>query len=100
MTATTLVLAGILTPAQAVAGFGDPLVIMIASLFVVSAGMFQTGVAQRLGMWLGRVASEGEGRLIFLIMSITALLSGIMSSTGTVAVMLPVVVTLAWRARI
>ena len=100
MSATALVLAGILTPAQAVAGFGDPLVIMIASLFVVSAGMFQTGVAQRLGMWLGRVAGEGEGRLIFLIMSITALLSGIMSSTGTVAVMLPVVVTLAWRARI
>lgn len=100
MSATALVLTGILTPSQALAGFGDPLVVMIASLFVVSAGMFQTGVAQRLGMWLGRVAGEGEGRLILLIMGITALLSGIMSSTGTVAVMLPVVVTLAWRARI
>jgi len=100
MSAAALVLTGVLTPNQAVAGFGDPLVIMIASLFVVSGGMFRTGVAQRLGMWLGRVAGDGEGRLILLIMSITALLSGIMSSTGTVAVMLPVVVTLAWRARI
>lgn len=100
MSAASLVLFGILTPAQALAGFGDPLVVMIASLFVVSGGMFQTGVAQRLGLWLGRVAGDGEGRLILLIMLITALLSAVMSSTGTVAVMLPVVVTLAWRAKI
>jgi len=100
MSAAALVLSGILTPNQALAGFGDPLVVMIASLFVVSGGMFRTGVAQRLGLWLGRVAGDGEARLILLIMLITAPLSAIMSSTGTVAVMLPVVVTLAWRARI
>jgi di/tricarboxylate transporter len=100
MAAAALALTGILTPSQALAGFGDPLVIMIAALFVVSGGMFRTGVAERLGRWLGRVAGEGEARLVLLIMVITALLSGIMSSTGTVAVMLPVVVTLAWRARI
>jgi di/tricarboxylate transporter len=100
MSAAALVLTGILTPSQALAGFGDPLVVMIASLFVVSGGMFRTGVAQRLGLWLGRVAGDGEARLILLIMLITAPLSAIMSSTGTVAVMLPVVVTLAWRARI
>ena len=100
MSAAALVLAGILTPSQAVAGFGDPIVIMIASLFVVSGGMFRTGVAQRLGLALARVAGNGEARLILLIMLPTALLSAIISSTGTVAVMLPVVVTLAWRARI
>ena len=100
MSAASLVLFGILTPTQALAGFGDPLVIMIASLFVVSGGMFQTGVAQRMGVWLGRVAGRSEPRLILLVMLITALLSGVMSSTGTVAVMLPVVVTLAWRADI
>lgn len=100
MSAAALVLTGILTPSQAVAGFGDPIVIMIASLFVVSAGMFRTGVAQRLGLALARVAGNGEARLILLIMLPTALLSAIISSTGTVAVMLPVVVTLAWRARI
>ena len=100
MAAAALALTGILTPSQALAGFGDPLVIMIAALFVVSGGMFRTGVAERLGRWLARVAGDGEARLVLLIMVITALLSGIMSSTGTVAVMLPVVVTLAWRARI
>jgi len=100
MSAASLALFGILTPAQALAGFGDPLVIMIASLFVISGGMFQTGVAQRMGLWLGRVAGSSEPRLILLVMLITALLSSVMSSTGTVAVMLPVVVTLAWRAQI
>jgi di/tricarboxylate transporter len=100
MSAAALALTGVLTPSQALAGFGDPLVIMIAALFVVSGGMFRTGVAERLGRWLARVAGDGEARLVLLIMVITAMLSGIMSSTGTVAVMLPVVVTLAWRARI
>jgi di/tricarboxylate transporter len=100
MSAAALVLTGVLTPTQALAGFGDPLVIMIASLFVVSGAMFRTGVAERLGRWLGRVAGDGEGRIVLLVMLITALLSGVMSSTGTVAVMLPVVVALAWRARV
>ncbi len=100
MSAAALTLSGILTPTQALAGFGDPLVVMIASLFVVSGAMFRTGVAERLGRWLGRVAGDGEGRIVLLVMLITALLSGIMSSTGTVAVMLPVVVALAWRARV
>jgi di/tricarboxylate transporter len=100
MSAAALTLTGILTPTQALAGFGDPLVVMIASLFVVSGAMFRTGVAERLGRWLGRVAGDGEGRIVLLVMLITALLSGIMSSTGTVAVMLPVVVALAWRARV
>jgi hypothetical protein len=73
---------------------------MIAGLFVVSTGLFQTGIAARLGRWLGRAAGTSEVRLIALVMIVTALLSGFMSSTGTVAVMLPVVVSLAWRARI
>ncbi len=100
MSLLALLLTGILTPAQALAGFADPLVLMIAGLFVVSTGLFQTGIAARLGRWLGRAAGTSEVRLIALVMIVTALLSGFMSSTGTVAVMLPVVVSLAWRARI
>jgi len=100
MSLLALLLTGILTPAQALAGFADPLVLMIAGLFVVSTALFQTGIAARLGRWLGRAAGTSEVRLIALVMVVTALLSGFMSSTGTVAVMLPVVVSLAWRARI
>lgn len=95
-----LTLTGILSASEALAGFSDALVIMIAGLFVVSGGLFKTGVARRLGQWLGRAAGESEFRLIAFVMLVTAFLSGFMSSTGTVAVMLPVVVTLAWGAKL
>ncbi len=93
-----LTLSGILTPAQAVAGFGNTLVIIIAALFVVSGGLFRTGVASRVGRAMGRLAGKSEARLMLLTMLTVALLSSFMSSTGAVAVMLPVVVTLAWNA--
>ncbi|MBS3965959.1 MAG: anion permease [Truepera sp.] len=95
-----LTLSGLITPREALAGFSDPVVIMLAGLFVVSAGLFQTGVADRMGKVLGRLAGHSEVRLIALVMLATATLSAFMSSTGTVAVMLPVVVSLAWNARL
>lgn len=93
-----LLLGGILTPAEALAGFSDPIVLIIAGLFIVGAGLFQTGVADALGQRLMRFAGAGEARLIAAIMLIVALLSAFLSSTGTVAVFLPVAVSLARRA--
>jgi di/tricarboxylate transporter len=93
-----LLLTGILTPAEALAGFSDPIVLIIAGLFIVGAGLFQTGVADALGQQLMRFAGAGEARLIAAIMLIVALLSAFLSSTGTVAVFLPVAVSLARRA--
>ncbi len=91
-----LSLTGILTPEEALAGFADPVVLMIAALFVVGDGLFQTGVAQAMGRLPARLAGDSEIRLLLVIMALVALLSGFMSSTGTVAVMLPVVMGLAW----
>lgn len=93
-----LVVLGVLTPPQALAGFADGVVIMIASLFVVSGALFRTGVAARIGRALGRAAGTGTRRLVAVLMLATGVLSGFMSSTGTVAMMLPVAVALAWRA--
>lgn len=93
-----LLLTGILTPAEALAGFSDPIVLIIAGLFIVGAGLFQTGVADALGQQLMRFAGAGEARLIASLMLIVALLSAFLSSTGTVAVFLPVAVSLARRA--
>jgi di/tricarboxylate transporter len=93
-----LALTGVLTPAQALAGFADPLVIMIAGLFVVAGALTQTGIAQRVARSIGDLAGNDEMRLVAAIMLATAVLSGFMSSTGTVAVMLPIVVALGWRA--
>lgn len=95
-----LMLSGLLTPAEALAGFSDPVVLIIAGLFVVGGGLFQTGVAVTLGRWLGRLAGASEVRLILVVMSTVAFLSAFMSSTGTAAVLLPVVVSLAWNAKV
>lgn len=96
----TLVLSGILTTEEALAGFSDPVVIMIAGLFVVGGALYQTGVAQAIGNLLARIGGESESRLIVIIMLGVALLSAVMSSAGATAVLIPVAVNLAWRARI
>ncbi len=100
MAVLLLLLTGILTPAEALAGFSDPIVLIIAGLFIVGAGLFRTGVADALGQQLVRLAGTGEARLIVAIMLIVAFLSAFLSSTGTVAVFLPVVVSLAQRTGI
>src|SRR5690606_10415893 len=94
-----LALTGIVTPAEALAGFSDPVVVMIAALFVVGGGLFRTGVAERIGAAIGRAAGTGRAGLTAMLMLGAGLLSGFMSSTGTVAVMLPVAAALAWNAR-
>jgi di/tricarboxylate transporter len=91
-----LTLTGILAPEEALAGFADPVVLMIAGLFVVGDGLFQTGVARAMGRLPAKIAGDSEVGLLVVIMLLVALLSGVMSSTGTVAVMLPVVMGLAW----
>jgi di/tricarboxylate transporter len=93
-------LSGILTPAEALAGFSDPVVIMIAGLFIVGGALFRTGVAERFGRALAGVAGSSRAGLTVAVMLAAGVLSAFMSSTGTVAVMLPVTATLAWRAGI
>ena len=100
MSLLVLLLTGVLTPKEGLIGFSNPIVLMIAGLFVVGGALSATGVADWLGAKLGAVAGTQEVRLLVVIMAATAVLSAFMSSTGTVAVLLPVVGTLARRARI
>ncbi len=95
-----LMLSEILSPQEALAGFSDSVVLMIAGLFVVGGALFQTGVAHALGSWLSRLAGQNEIALIALVMGAVALLSAVMSSAGATAVLIPVVVNMAWRAKI
>jgi di/tricarboxylate transporter len=92
-----LTLTGLLTPAQALAGFGDPVVILIAALFVVGEGLSRAGLAARAGARLARAAGGDETRLLAYMMVAVALLSALMSSTGAVAVFIPVVMGMAAR---
>ena len=93
-----LMLTRVLTPDEALAGFSDDLVLIIAGLFVVGGGLFRTGVAAVLGDRLARIAGTEPVRLLVVLMVSVAVLSAVMSSTGTVAIFLPVAVALSRKA--
>ena len=90
-----LMLSGVLTAGEALAGFGDPVVILVASLLVVGEMLDRTGVAQSIGTWIIRTGGNNETRLLVLIMLAAAALSSIMSSTAVVAIFIPIVFKVA-----
>ena len=92
-----LVLSGILDLKEALAGFSEPNVLLIAAFFVIGEGLVRTGVALRVGDWLMQVAGRSETRLLTLLMLAVALLGSVMSSTGVVALFIPVALTVANR---
>ncbi|WP_313799757.1 SLC13 family permease [Cytobacillus sp.] len=88
------VMTGILDPAEALAGFSNSVVIMIAALFVVGAGILRTGLARKASNLLLRWTGNSEKKLFFLLLVIVAGVGAFMSNTGTVAIMLPVATAL------
>ncbi|MER2862647.1 SLC13 family permease [Morganella morganii] len=97
---TAFVLSGTLTVNEAVAGFSDPNILLIAALFVIGEGLVRTGVAYQMGDWLVRVAGSGETRLLVFLMVSVAGLGAFMSSTGVVAIFIPVVLSVSVRMKI
>src|SRR5690606_25703616 len=77
---TALPLTGVISVQEALAGFSDPNIVLIAALFVIGEGLVRTGVAQRLGDLLVQRAGRSEARLIILLMVIVAGIGSIMSS--------------------
>ncbi|MEZ4766965.1 MAG: SLC13 family permease [Caldilineales bacterium] len=92
-----LFLTGVLTSKQALSGFADSTVIMVAGLFVVGEGLARTGITAWLGQFFMRQAGDSDVRLLLVVMLGTAVLSAFLSNTGTVAMLLPAVVAAAWR---
>ena len=93
--ALALVLTGILSPEEALSGFSNPIVIMMGGLFIVGGGIFGTGLAKRIGSGILGMAGTNETRLFILLMLTTAGVGAFVSNTGTVAIMLPIVVSMA-----
>ncbi len=91
-----LALSGVIGTRDAVAGFGNPTVVMIAALFVVGEGLSRTGVTGWGGKRLLEAARGSKIRLLVVVMAGTAALSAFISNTGTVATLLPAVVAAAW----
>ena len=90
-----LMLSRVLSPAEALSGFGDPLVLLIAGLFVIAEGLFRTGVLYPISNWVMKVAGTSQTRLMVMLMLVVAVLSGFMENIGTVAIFIPVAINLA-----
>jgi di/tricarboxylate transporter len=86
---------GIITMKEALAGFSDPSIILIAALFVIGEGLVRTGVARRIGDWLDAKAGGSENRLLVLLMAAVGGLGSLMSSTAVVAIFIPVVLRIS-----
>ena len=84
-------LTGIITMGEALAGFSDPNIVLIAALFVIGEGLVRTGIARRLGDWLNSVAGASDIKLLVLLMLSVGGLGALMSSTAVVAIFIPVV---------
>lgn len=90
-----LSLGGIITPTEALSGFSNPIVIMMVGLFVVGGAIFNTGLAKIIGARLLSLAGDSPLRLFLLVMCATAFIGAFVSNTGTVALMLPIVVSMS-----
>lgn len=90
-----LVLTGIITPEEGLAGFSNSVVIMIAGLFIVGGAITQTGLARLISNKVLSLAGESELRLFYLVILVTIIVGLFVSNTGTVAILMPIVVTIA-----
>jgi di/tricarboxylate transporter len=96
---TVLPLTGVITMGEALMGFSDANIVLIAALFVIGNGLVRTGVARQLGDWLTRTAGQSENRLVALLMSVVCVLGSTMSSTAVTAIFIPVVARISQQTR-
>lgn len=89
------VLGGSLTAPEALAGFGNPVVVMVAGLLVISEMLTRTGVAHHIGKWITRYGQDDEIRLLVILTLVVAALGCFMSNTAVVAIFIPIVLSVA-----
>jgi di/tricarboxylate transporter len=95
-----LVVTGVLTVNEGVAGFGDNIIVTIAGLFVLTGGLIKTGLVDLIGRRLYRIAGDNEFLLTALIMGVAAMSASVLKNTTTTAMFVPIVIGLAHRAKI
>lgn len=97
---TTLIVSGILTPTEALAGFSSSVVIMMVGLFVIGGAILQTGLAKVVSQRIMKLASGSDTKLFLLVILVTSFIGAFVSNTGTVALMMPIVVSMAAQSGI
>lgn len=96
----SLMLFGVLTPSEALSGFSNPVVIMMIGLFVVSGAVVRTGLAKSMSNYIVRLAGKSELMIFVLVVVVSAVIGGFLNNTGTVALMMPIVVSMAASAKV
>ncbi len=91
----TLAITGLVTPVEALSGFSNPAVVTVWAMFILSAALYQTGVARIIGRQVLKLTGTGEARMIIIIMLSSGILSAIMNNIGVAVLMLPVVMDIA-----
>ncbi|CAN5648310.1 SLC13 family permease [soil metagenome] len=92
---TSLMLLGVVTPAQGISGFANEAVITVAAMLALSAGLLRTGAVDDLGRWIQRASGKSEFRLLLILIAVVIPVSALINNTAAVAVLLPVVVGVA-----
>ncbi len=92
---TILMLFGILTPEEALSGFSSSVVIMMIGLFVVGGAILQTGIAKAASQRIMKLSKGNDTLMFLLVMITTAFIGAFVSNTGTVALLMPIIVSMA-----
>lgn len=100
ITISVLALTGLVTPSEAISGFSNPAVITIWAMFVLSAALGRTNVANIIGRLLLKISGNGELKVLLILMLFSGLLSFVMNNIGVAALMLPVVMSLSKKTKI
>jgi di/tricarboxylate transporter len=95
MVMTTLLLTGVLTPAEGLSGFSNEALLTVAAMFVLSSGLVRTGAVDLLGRWIARAGRGSELRLLAVTFALVIPLSAFLNNTPVVAVMVPMVIGLS-----
>ena len=89
----------VLTPAEGLAGFANTATVTVGAMFVLSAGMFRSGAVNFVGKALGRLARHSSRLMLFVLMVCVGVLSSFLNNTAAVAILIPVVIVVARRAK-
>jgi di/tricarboxylate transporter len=100
MVLLALLLTGLLTTEEAFSGFASPAVITVWAIYIVSASLTRTGIADFIGRYIARVAGLDEWRLVLVLMLTVGTMSAFMNNIGATAVLLPVAIQLGRRANV
>ena len=100
MVLLALALTGLVTPEEAFSGFSNPAVITVAAMFVLGAGMTNTGSISTLGERLIRMTGHNQALMIASIMATVAFFSAFINNIGATAILMPVVITMARKAKL